>query len=735
MDLDVSGSAPPNTQHAARPESNSLQFSSHFYDSITGHDTSYYRQPSTSLDLCGFSCESDNVQNANDIIDLRQSPRPTAAQKGFCTNPSCILPSPPLTGSHFKRTVPLPHIHPASAPHHHILLNHSICPPVMHPDASSYHTPPSPPLTVPLGSQSLPDTGDPGLSQFGQSSRSRASSIMERQSTLDSPELRTPVSPVWHFPSSSKSELGCILQDPMEFESDPGYIHDIRSPSMQSASLPPFEDFSEQGGSWEARRSRQPDLHSFPRWSSGGDLFGSDAGLDEDLLQPPESPRPGSMSMDLPEDDLLYPPHHGTSSHSNYGYGTDTYVQSDVEMEPFSCSIEGSHSGDNREQPSQLPRSPLLRLRACLDSDESFCSMESTMPVEENEFTTSLSLPPMPLPLSIPSSSSSPPSSPSRRSFTLLPDPDFDINGPYCPTPLAAFDSPSRRTFAVLPDLDSVDELGTIPSYSGSEEVQPPQYASPRQTLLSLPGVETDEELLPPSEPFSSAELDPAMQSDGGMLLLHPPGEDPSSLRDDEQEALASIPLVLRADPEVLAIVSLRGRLLALERRARSIESAFAARVAQTGKALLTYTYNSRQSEDLVAFDAMGELRRELKDEKDSQAVAKRVRKKEKERGREIGALIRLKVAEMAGPAGMEVEHWHGHKGKHRDCCGHGGVFTSVQQLVAKMVFKRRERQSQLYIINMFYRLCILIVFHSGMLSIPYVLSLNCYSFDIRYIG
>lgn len=705
MDTDASGSSRPDTQTAVLepPGSNYLQISSYFDDSITGYAPSSYRQQSPSLDLCGFSCDSNDVQRANGIIDLRQSSGYTTSQKGFCTNPSCILPSPPLTGSDLKRTVPLPHVHTFTAPHHHARFSHTNCSSNMHPNDYAHYAPPSPPLTIPLGSQSLPDTGDHLVSNsaFSQPSSSRASSVLERQSTLDSPELLTPVSPAWHFPSSSKSELGCILQDPLEFESEPqAFVHDLRSPPMQPASLPPFEDFPGQSESWEARRLRQPELHSFPGWSNSGDAFESDSELDEELLRPPESPRPRSMSMDLPPDDFPYAPHHTSSE---LCFNSSLHGQSSTGRDPLSLSIDSLYSSDREVHPPPSARSPVLRLRACLDSDESFSSMESVMPTEENEYTSSLTLPPMPSPL--PSSSSSDfdlplcSPSPSRRSFTSLPDPDLESDNPYCPTPLASLDSPSRRSFTALPEFDNADEFGTAPFYSVPEPQSQPQWASPRQTLLSLPGVDTDEELFPPIEPDTQGESETLMQTDNG-LLLHHPADGPS--RDDEAEVLASIPLALRADPEVRAIASLRGRLLASERHARTIESAFAGRVAQTGKALLACTYSSRQQQqcedDYVGFDVMAQLRRELKDEKDKQGIAKRVRKKEKERGREVGALLRLKVAQMTGPGEMDVDepghvhvHGHGHKGKHRDCCGHGGVFTSVHQLVAKMVFKRRE--------------------------------------------
>ncbi|TFK45913.1 hypothetical protein OE88DRAFT_1072302 [Heliocybe sulcata] len=692
MDMDVSGS---DTHPATRPGQDSLQFSSHFYGAITGHDISPYYYPSTSLDLSGFRGEFDNIHTSRDFIDRRQSPVLSPTQNGFCTNPSCILPSPPPTTSDLKRTVPLPHIHSAPTPHHHIPPSHGTCSSMMQPGASSYHTPPSPPLTVSLGSQSLPDMAD-SLPPFGQPSRSRSSSILERQSTLDSPELRTPISPAWHFAPPSKSELSCIAQDPMEFESEPGYIYDLRSPPRQPVSLPQFEEFPEQEGPWEARRLRQPDFDSYPRWSPDGDSFEGDSEMEEDLLQPPESPRPGSMSMDLPEDDLLYAPHHATASHSGYGYGTGSSGHSDMETEPFPSSMQDSYSCHDYERAPRSPRNPLLNLRTCMESDESFSSLESTMPVEENEFSVPLTRSPMPPPLCIPPSDhETPSSSPLEQPLSSPSDSNVDMNDPYCPTPLAPFDSPSRRSFTELPDMDGGDGLGTSPSSPGSQENQQPQSASPRQTLLSLPGVETDEELLPPSQLFPPAEPEP--DPEGGLLLLHPPCDELTAYRNDQADMMALIPLALREDYEVEDVVALRAALMALERRARAKELAAAAVVAQANKDLLAFPHDIRKTtNDTWVIATMSELRYDLKKEKEKQAVAKRVRKKEKERGREIGALIRLKVAERAGEAGMEVDELFvgaagGHKGKHRDCCGHGGVFPSVPHLVAKMVFKRRE--------------------------------------------
>jgi hypothetical protein len=192
-----------------------------------------------------------------------------------------------------------------------------------------------------------------------------------------------------------------------------------------------------------------------------------------------------------------------------------------------------------------------------------------------------------------------------------------------------AIDSPlpSRRLTKELPALSSVDEV-----------------YSPPQTLLSLPGIETDDELLPPFSSELSIDSFSLTPSEARGLLLIDDANDFFTPRSPSPEDFdIDIDLDGETYPEFEQLCELSKRSNSLERAARQLEN---------------------QLWEQGDVHARNETRR--------------MRKLEKEKGREIGALLRLKLGkETVG----NLDNGRSSK----------KVITSLPRLVARMIFRRRE--------------------------------------------
>jgi hypothetical protein len=211
-----------------------------------------------------------------------------------------------------------------------------------------------------------------------------------------------------------------------------------------------------------------------------------------------------------------------------------------------------------------------------------------------------------------------------------------------------------------LPDLDDID-LGPAPSSPSRRSVSslpdfgmeddPFSPSSPGQRLLSLPGADTDDYLLPSPSPPSDALPEPyfTVPSQGSSLLLIddpndvPPPRSPSPEHFDLDLSLVD----LCDDPDLKKLCELRKRAVAGERAARAME----AQMLEQGAVHM-------------------------------RAEARRVRKMEKEKSREIGALLRLKVGQGGRTEG---------KGERERGKGAKKVISSLSQLVARMMFRRSE--------------------------------------------
>ncbi|KAF8061833.1 hypothetical protein FPV67DRAFT_298498 [Lyophyllum atratum] len=237
------------------------------------------------------------------------------------------------------------------------------------------------------------------------------------------------------------------------------------------------------------------------------------------------------------------------------------------------------------------------------------------------------------------------PTSPSLRSFSALPSSSSSMP--------AASDGDYPTT-----DMDADMDMDLDPWDTDAMLASPP---SPGPTLLSLPGGDTDDDLLPPDPsppsfpPFPGDDTttyttcpSPGSPSRSSLLLLDdvPPPRSPSPDDLDLDPHLLS-------DPDMRRLCELRQKALAREKEARTLETTL------LEKGMVRARWDVR-----------------------------RARKGEKERGREIGEMLRLKVAER-GLEGGAVEVVSG-SGNGREGKEKGGV-GSMKQLVAKMILRRNE--------------------------------------------
>lgn len=275
-------------------------------------------------------------------------------------------------------------------------------------------------------------------------------------------------------------------------------------------------------------------------------------------------------------------------------------------------------------------------------------------------------------------------------------------------TPPAQSPSPSRRLFAPLPELD----LGEEPLFT-----QPSPFSPPQQ-LLSLPGADTDEDLIPTDlsspnfipEPLSSASTSTSTATStsssspsflsadplavpprtSSLLLIDDPNDIPTPRSPSPENYDLDIPLLLEEatsdDPDLKKLCELRRKAIAAERAARQLE-------AQT---LLAQGAGASASGGAgIAAGAGGAAGAAVA--LHARAEARRVRKREKERSREIGALLRLKLGGDAMGKGKSQQGKE-KEGEQVVSARDGSVgstskrmINSLSQLVARMMFRRNE--------------------------------------------
>ncbi|KII89527.1 hypothetical protein PLICRDRAFT_698522 [Plicaturopsis crispa FD-325 SS-3] len=207
---------------------------------------------------------------------------------------------------------------------------------------------------------------------------------------------------------------------------------------------------------------------------------------------------------------------------------------------------------------------------------------------------------------------------------------DLDDSGSATPGLFDAPSSPSRRSFSSLPDLEFDDPSETFDAPS-----------SPGLSLLALPGADTDDDLVPPPpEDFSAppSVLLPPPSPSNSLLLIDDPNDVPYPRSPSPEDFDLDFDDV--ADPELAKMNDLRKRAVAAERAARHAEAQY------TEQGVLGL-----------------------------RAEARRVRRREKERRKEVGALLQLKLGGRASSTGD----------------AYAGVRGSLSSLVAKMIFRRNE--------------------------------------------
>ncbi|KAG9318004.1 hypothetical protein JVU11DRAFT_65 [Chiua virens] len=222
-----------------------------------------------------------------------------------------------------------------------------------------------------------------------------------------------------------------------------------------------------------------------------------------------------------------------------------------------------------------------------------------------------------------------PPSSPLISRLDL---PDLEDDGP----PKIVPSSPSRRSFSGLPDPDIEMDGST----------SDPVLALPGQHLLSLPGAETDDDLIPRMTlPSHSAPFTP-------LLFIDDPRDVPLPRSPSPEDFDLCISPEDFADPELVKLFDLRKRSIATERAARRLEAL---------------------TEDVDLF---------------TRAEARKIRKRERERSKEVGALLRLKLGEVVPTCHPQEQSPDSNP---QNYARRRGIIGNMSQLVAQMVFRRNE--------------------------------------------
>ncbi|KAG6848870.1 hypothetical protein H0H93_013276 [Arthromyces matolae] len=223
--------------------------------------------------------------------------------------------------------------------------------------------------------------------------------------------------------------------------------------------------------------------------------------------------------------------------------------------------------------------------------------------------------------------------------------------------------SPSLRSFSTLPPLEEDDDT----------DFRFESLHSPGTTLISLPGADTDDFLIPNDNDLEPSPSTSPFGSSSSLLLLEddvlPRSPSPENY---DVEDVDSVSIAGSSDPDIR-------RLGELQRRSQNAERA------------------ARQLEQTLLEEGAVHQRWE----------ARRARKKEKERGREIGAMLRFKIAQekerlkktmdvdnilnSESEGGREGEEESPKVQEKMKIPKRRGTIGSMEQLVAKMLLRRND--------------------------------------------
>ncbi|KAF9228958.1 hypothetical protein BS17DRAFT_215778 [Gyrodon lividus] len=200
--------------------------------------------------------------------------------------------------------------------------------------------------------------------------------------------------------------------------------------------------------------------------------------------------------------------------------------------------------------------------------------------------------------------------------------------------------SPCRRSCSYLPSTDV--EMG--------DSTSDPMFASPGQQLLSLPGADTDDYLIPAmhAPPSMFVPLIPSQP----LLFINDPRDVPLPRSPSPEDFNLCLSFEDTTDPELAKVFDLRRRSVsAAEHAAKRLET--------------------------------------LPDEIDlfTRAEAQKARKRTRERNKEVGALLRAKLCDgvQMCPLGQSSG------GPQQNHQRRRGMVGSISQLVAQMFFRRNE--------------------------------------------
>ncbi|KAG1731235.1 uncharacterized protein EDB91DRAFT_1155176 [Suillus paluster] len=320
---------------------------------------------------------------------------------------------------------------------------------------------------------------------------------------------------------------------------------------------------------------------------------------------------------------------------------------------PPEHDLEQSHWND--PQSSNFSWSPFLESKDIDDPDMSIPLSNDITPFSSDQAPYLLDIdPPRPrlVPLHIPWSSyqrmhqldEHPTSSPHRSALSLT---NMDIDDP------PELRSP-HLSHSDLPELEHENSLPEIPpsspsrrSYSSlpddSDNLQP-STPSPSTSLLSLPGADTDDDLLPDVSAFAPPTLlqgVPFVPSQP-LLFINDPRDLPLPRSPSPEDFNLCLSVHdMDSDPELAQLFDLRKRALA------------ALQGPLEGPECVEPCHTRKSS-----------------------------KKRERERSKEVGALLRLKLGDKFG---MDVCEGKSPERRKK------GVIGSVSQLVAQMVFRRHE--------------------------------------------
>ena len=514
----------------------------------------------------------------------------------------------------------------------------------------------SPPLTLPMTNLTLPDTeGEYTSSQH--SSRDSGSgstadsdeddedhSLAERRKdTLSNeneesfsdllrqegrdPTSLSPLTPSWMNDLNVVPENSALLgSSSLAARRSRSFLREDRSQSYNHSRSKPYVSTAFNSSPPWSPQSR--DVGFFMDLDDAKDRAGTSRQCSSSLPTPPSSvsdPAPGQScstgSETLPTPVSLYTPELGNDV-LDLRHLPEAGPSYQIRNKPFLHQLDIPESSyDTHPSATSEIVSPLFDDEYSMAVDTQWSPPGALQSYEPRSLNPLAPLPfaspswPEPLPL---------PSSP-LISGSSLPDLSDDESHP---------ESPSRRSYASLPDLDMDDPSDVV-------EFDAPQV-SPSPSLLSLPGADTDDELLPPPPSNFKTPTPPQLPA-SRLLFIDDPRDVPLPRSPSPEDFDLTLALDDDADPELTKLYNLHKKSLAAERAARHAE----AQLIDAGSITL-------------------------------RAEAAREKKKNKERSKELGALLRIKLGDQVT---VPAEKKKSSK----------GMMHGISHLVAKMLFKRNE--------------------------------------------